>query len=67
MRSAVLSLLHVDGPLSRAQLGDATRLNRSTIAGLVQELELLTHGGEAPPAVEEEEEDDRTDATLWEF
>lgn len=30
--SAVLSLLHVDGPLSRAQLGDATRLNRSTIA-----------------------------------
>lgn len=36
--SAVLSLLHLDGPLSRAQLGDATRLNRSTIAGLVLEL-----------------------------
>ena len=35
---AVLSLLHLDGPLSRGQLGEITQLNRSTITGLVTEL-----------------------------
>lgn len=36
--SAVLSLLHSEGTLSRTQLGTSTRLNRSTITGLVAEL-----------------------------
>jgi predicted NBD/HSP70 family sugar kinase len=34
----VLRLVHIDGPLSRALLTDATGLNRSTIADLVGEL-----------------------------
>jgi predicted NBD/HSP70 family sugar kinase len=36
--SALLELLHVDGPASRSQLGAATGLNRSTVADLVHEL-----------------------------
>jgi len=34
----VLRLVHIDGPLSRAALTEATKLNRSTIADLVGEL-----------------------------
>ncbi|QTX04950.1 ROK family protein [Agromyces archimandritae] len=36
--SAVLTLLHSEGTHSRAQLGTATRLNRSTITNLVADL-----------------------------
>ncbi|WP_431797171.1 ROK family protein [Microbacterium kunmingense] len=36
--STILTLLHRTGPLSRASLTEATRLNRSTIADLVGEL-----------------------------
>jgi len=42
----------------QAAQGLAPPVDEERSAGLVQELELLTHGGEAPPAVEEEEEDD---------
>ena len=34
----LLRLVHLDGPLSRATLTEATALNRSTIADLVAEL-----------------------------
>lgn len=39
--SRILRLVHVDGPLPRAALTEATGLNRSTIADLVAELESL--------------------------
>ncbi|ODT24486.1 ROK family transcriptional regulator [Microbacterium sp. SCN 69-37] len=45
---AVLSLLHLHGALSRAQLGATTRLNRSTVTGLVMELIELGLVREAP-------------------
>ena len=36
--ASVLSLLHLRGALSRAQLGATIGLNRSTVTGLVMEL-----------------------------
>ncbi len=39
--SALLSHLHIGGPMRRAELTDLTGLNRSTIAGLVAELVTL--------------------------
>lgn len=48
--SSVLSLLHLHGALSRAQLGTATGLNRSTVTGLVMELTELGLVREIPGA-----------------
>ena len=36
--SSVLRYLHIDPPLSRAQLASLTNLNKSTISSLVEEL-----------------------------
>jgi predicted NBD/HSP70 family sugar kinase len=47
--SRVLRLVHVDGPLSRAALTEATGLNRSTIAALVAELAELGLAAERAP------------------
>ncbi|MET1017853.1 MAG: ROK family protein, partial [Leifsonia flava] len=47
--SKVLSLVHYDGPLSRAQVTAATGLNRSTVATLVSELAALDLVVESAP------------------
>ncbi|MEL4320017.1 ROK family protein [Leifsonia sp. YIM 134122] len=47
--SKVLSLVHYDGPLSRAQVTAATGLNRSTVATLVSELSALDLVVESAP------------------
>ncbi|MGO2110101.1 MAG: MarR family transcriptional regulator, partial [Pseudoclavibacter sp.] len=36
--ATVLTMLHLDGTLSRGEIGEATGLTRSTIAGLASEL-----------------------------
>ncbi|MFN7109902.1 MAG: chemotaxis protein CheA, partial [Brevundimonas sp.] len=41
----------------QAAQGLAPPVDEERSAGLVHELELLTHGGEAPPVVEEDEDD----------
>lgn len=48
--SRLLTLLHRDGPLSRAELTRRTGLNRSTIAALVGELGVLGAAYETDPA-----------------
>lgn len=48
--SALLTIVHQQGPRSRAQITAHTRLNRSTIAALVAELEGLGLVSEGPPA-----------------
>jgi predicted NBD/HSP70 family sugar kinase len=49
--SAMLRLVHVEGPLSRTALGDALALNRSTIGSLAAELVHLGLVREQSPAV----------------
>jgi len=57
---AIKTLLRASDVLAdhiQAAQGLAPPVDEERSAGLVHELELLTHGGEAPPVVEEDEDD----------